>query len=456
MLWGTKHNLPYSNALCAGEVEPKEIKAMEALGRVVSPDLHQRYQHTGELPVVGSVSGTIYILRRNDRTIQIDAFACSELAHCIHLRFEYPPTDNIISLYLLLSHDENAFLEKANSTTLSRQEADDNLFAVLHSENLIIRGEDAYSDVLSELVEFFSDLDMPENECDLDFEQPSDDEESCIEPPSIPYGYTPHLDNYIPNIHHQNPRWLARLSSINYRLTLREKREQRRILQTERRITPVLNSEGKWVTQGLAFLVLLDDEIRDSDFAVYNTEHGQIRIPLLPHISDRVLDDICLHALLSSFAERVARQGDIHTDFLPATSIMSGRVWNEIGSMQIPDEGLLRTKIIIDDRAEDFVFILPEPHFLGVIPYVTSGLGVEQIGLGIVEDCFDVRFYNGRRLQRIDAEMAMEFVYGFFPDNNPTAIEYCMLAYNCRTITPRNCEVRQILDNSADIALFED
>ena len=135
MLWGDyNEQWSFFGTKCRNLVPAPEIRAVGLLSRIIDKESFGKYCYTGNLSVVGQITGEIYVLRRSETVIKLslDNHPCS--SYCIHTKYDdgLPPTDTLIAQLLLLTSHEKKFLNIAN---LTKRDNNIKIFIDLLSEN---------------------------------------------------------------------------------------------------------------------------------------------------------------------------------------------------------------------------------------------------------------------------------------------------------------------------------
>lgn len=100
---------------------PGEKKAIETLAELIGEDQAEIYKKTGHLFVAGRMfdyiiprQGMVYRVRKSIRKDGAMMEHARRLCVAIEKKLDFPPTDNVIALKLMIEHHERKFLRKAN------------------------------------------------------------------------------------------------------------------------------------------------------------------------------------------------------------------------------------------------------------------------------------------------------------------------------------------------------
>lgn len=115
LLWGHERNLDYWTALERGEVDDPERRAIALLRRYTDPERFGLYCVTGELAVRGNLTGTMYVLDRTGRVLELED-GREVATWCVYMdgHIEMPLTDNVLTLRAIIEGEELAFLRTGN------------------------------------------------------------------------------------------------------------------------------------------------------------------------------------------------------------------------------------------------------------------------------------------------------------------------------------------------------
>jgi hypothetical protein len=100
------------NPSFSDSLNPAEVKALQLLKSLVSPENFRRYLKYGFVTVEG-MSGLLYnVYRRRNTIVFDDNIQVASL--CVHLRGKQPPTDEVIAKVLMCECDEAAIWKRSN------------------------------------------------------------------------------------------------------------------------------------------------------------------------------------------------------------------------------------------------------------------------------------------------------------------------------------------------------
>lgn len=114
--WGDSRDLDYWTALACGEVDEPEQRAVDLLRRTTDEERFGYYCQTGMLPVMGNVTGRIYLLQRGGQAIELEDGRVVA-SWCISIgphATEIPGTDHVVVLRNMVEGEELDFLEIGN------------------------------------------------------------------------------------------------------------------------------------------------------------------------------------------------------------------------------------------------------------------------------------------------------------------------------------------------------
>lgn len=118
--WGKERKDDFWTALAKGEVDTAELRAMELLESVCDSYRFHLYCMTGEMPAVGNVTGTTFMLAKSGGVVELDDGRV--VKHwCISIgpHIQVPGTDNVVILKGMIEGEELEFRRIGNDNAFS-------------------------------------------------------------------------------------------------------------------------------------------------------------------------------------------------------------------------------------------------------------------------------------------------------------------------------------------------
>lgn len=95
------------------KLSPQEVKALQLLRQLVTPENFRKYLKYGFVAVRGNMSGLLYNVYRLSNTRVFDGQ--TEIASlCVHLKGNQPPTDEVIAKVLMVECNEMDIWQRSN------------------------------------------------------------------------------------------------------------------------------------------------------------------------------------------------------------------------------------------------------------------------------------------------------------------------------------------------------
>jgi hypothetical protein len=525
VLWGIqkaggKENLSFPEAKRQGRVDKAESRAVDLLLKTLPPDLGHRYCYTATLPAVGHVTGRTYLIRRKETVLELDCLNEPVYSYCIHSSYEdrLPHSDDVLALWFLITAHEHLFLKTANRSQAGglfdwlfkndtfRARLRQLQFARDHADKLY---DLALVDVPYPAThKFFTE---PER-FPLSLEKTSKRHKPISEDFFAPYSAKPkpsydwersrrllgdtdyirgcmqrHIDRMMPVVRRAQTERERIRSETKYQYPLENIARYRRWYERGHAlICPTLDAQGRWRTPGLATYFLLNEDCpRACNWAEIPMPDGLKRVPIIQWDSFRDVDEAFLLALLSAFTQLKHTdciEGEtagptidpyhIQADYgLISKAIMSLSTYHQLTGAprgggwrgHAPIEDVLGCNVVVDDRADPYIFFLPEAAYLGVLFTANHHWQTLKLGLAIAEprNVIVRTYYNGR-LRVPNLEMLMDSIYGIFPKDAHEAMEYDMMVYQgssglmeTRSIYRHRVRGRMELDPMSDMPRFD-
>lgn len=114
--WGNSFDLDFWTAAACGEVDGPEMRAVDLLRHTTDEERFGYYCQTGMLPVMGNVTGRIYLLQRGGQAMELED-GRPVASWCISIgphATEIPGTDHVVVLRNMVEGEELDFLEIGN------------------------------------------------------------------------------------------------------------------------------------------------------------------------------------------------------------------------------------------------------------------------------------------------------------------------------------------------------
>lgn len=421
-MWGKYADKPYNQAMLCGEVSKPEQRAVTLLGSLLSEDYFRQYLQDGRLPVIGQLTGNEYIIRHKDRTQQVNAMGEVIASFCMHSSCEdsLPPTDDVISLFLIIQGHEDRFLNVANRMMQERWDDFDSWVS-----------EDVFQGVLDCDKPHLSKLEQIRRHVDRQLDEAIDF--PVLEP--------------VPIEQHVNHDPVALLEAaffnrtdeneVDERVLPADARQQRLSYETvissaigydldNNDMVPsvTIDDEGHYITHGIGSAIYTIDHLNSTlPLVYYNTPRGLVAVVLKSWPSGREFDNACIFFLLSTWSEMRLPGTEQETANRLTKVLMSSQSYKELVNPGI-DIGATNCwrgrKVLIDDRLEHVVISLPDAANLGSIVVGADG----NAGIVVMEpNNIVVEYLFDGRLVPMSCESAIEMMYGAFPDRC-NALEY--------------------------------
>lgn len=429
MLWGERKTLSFFEAARLGQVPGPELRAVHLFRQSIPSSVFNQYCHTGEVSVVGERTGTHYVIRKDQTVLAVDCLNEQQLRYCIH-DYNVPPTDNVLSLYLILTACEPHFLKTANKSRsvqfgirIDPLQMKDVAGKIYPPESLHVGVKDVFGS--KEKKQLWTIPNPAHRILCRDFDYSKLRTQSKNRP---------------------------------YSISFRNAVERRLSLEMTGILPPFYSDGKKKLIRGLSQYLCSYVEVPTCDIAILNcglrepvartkwwrNRHKGNKVILGHFNSVREIDNLCLFLLASAVAETsvLTRTGTIRSeDFAPPTGctkcIMSRRSFQFL-------EGALwlnEFNVLIDDRADPVIFFVPDAPELGTILHCVRN-GKDCFGIIILEPqnvkCYTTyqekhKWFRNRHLVSIRGESAVEVIYGLFPENDTNAMAYDMDSYALAT-----------------------
>lgn len=445
MLWGKEHDLPFLEAQRLGDVEPSEERAIKLLSTLVTGSVLNDYLYTGELLCLGSVTGDAYHIRRKETVKRAKSFSESVTTFCIHSsrNLHLPPTDDVFTLYLLISFQENMFLDIANKswerpTSLEKNLEESDLLAIDMSVwKDFLPEDDGVNSWLRDIRAIGREVPSLWPEIDMDYN------------PALDFGADSEITDAIdarirlarrhPHRDRNRNNYLYRISDFSRTVVG---------LDLVGGLSIPRQEGSTYITHAIAAMCLAHSPIEDIEATGvdFNTEQGRIHVPIVEWNCGRDIDDAFLHLLMSAYAGRTgfAEVMPEENENIVYSKVIMSRMSYERITGEIfcgyPLSYIDNCMVLIDDRVENFVFFIPTSDQLGALVYDDgiTGSTSRKAGLVILEpEAVKVRVWSHGRLRRVHGEMAIDEIYGSFPEQNNRAMDYDVRSYQANIHQPR-------------------
>lgn len=385
MGWGenSRFSLSFFDALTLDSVPPEEQRAISLLSKCISQAELDEYLHTGKLLSVGQLTGNIYTLEVNSGITDSDGNF-----YCIHSPYSnrLPPSDDVLTWYLLIRFNENLLLDIAN-----KRERDSDWLGEREHEIQRIR---LIENITVECIEAPTitparrrRLNSAENLIDATILDLTIDASVDIE--SVAYNYVPRND-----MHQELEGWPQSIPLIT-------------------------DAFGRRISPGIAAYCLEVDDSPPNYGNMWRINDKIVNAARWPHL--RSFDNAFLFALLSNYGQVI--------NLRPSTNatkiILSSQSYEILTGEQLNDflPEYKEMKVIIDDRVGDFVFTIPDARCLGII---VGDITENVLGFGILHPRNIRAFYRTRdnKFTPVNYELCSEAVYGAFIENDYIPIQY--------------------------------
>lgn len=138
--WGPEGKDDFWTSLAHGDVETPELRAMTLLESVCDEYRFTLYSFTAEMPAVGNVTGTVYVIQKQGGVVELDEYGtpCGRWCISIGPHSPVPGTDNVVVLKAMLEGEEGEFRRIGNRSNYHGERFSDSVGIVApHLDGLI-------------------------------------------------------------------------------------------------------------------------------------------------------------------------------------------------------------------------------------------------------------------------------------------------------------------------------